>query len=283
MRHWIMIFLTLSILVWLLAGRSELETHDLGPKAKEEAKENPAVQEKSASASGDVLTNSIGMQLKLIPARSFVMGSPESEKDRDNDEVQHKVTLIQPFYLGVYEVTQEQYEKVMDTNPSHFKGPMLPVECVSWNDAQDFCRTLSQMDKSMTYRLPTEAEWEYAARAGTKTAYYWGDAFDARYVWCDQNSGGKTQEVGTRLPNVWGLYDMSGNVWEWCEDWKGSYPTDEQVDPKGVASGSNRVFRGGCWYYNTQSCRSANRYGYVPDSRSYNVGFRVVAVPAAGQ
>lgn len=232
------------------------------------------------------LTNSIGMKFKLIPAGSFLMGSPKSEKNRANDESpQHKVTLTQPYYLGVYEVTQEQYERVMGENPSHFRGAKLPVEMVSWEDAREFCKKLSQLEKNMTHRLPTEAEREYAARAGTKTAYYWGDGFDARYAWCDQNRGGKTQEVGTRQANPWGLFDMSGNVWEWCEDWYANkYPSvGEEIDPKGAASGSVRVFRGGCWYLDPKGCRLAFRRDGTPDFRGSGLGFRVLAVPAAGQ
>ncbi len=282
MRNWIMTFFTLSILVLLLAGCSMTKNQNEGQKTGEQAKENPAVQEKTASVSGDVLTNSIGMKFKLIPAGSFQMGSREVDRP-DNERPRHWVTLTKPFYMGVYEVTQEQYAKVTDLTPSYFKGQNLPVEMVSWEDAQEFCKKLSQLEKNMTYRLPSEAEWEYAARAGTQTAYYWGDGFDARYAWCDQNSGGKTQEVGTRQPNAWGLFDMSGNVWEWCEDWKAEYPTGEQVDPKGVASGSRRVFRGGSWFIFPQRCRSAFRNYYPPDIRSNRLGFRVVAVPKAGQ
>ncbi len=229
-------------------------------------------------------TNSIGMKFKLIPAGSFMMGSPENEQGRSSDEgPQHKVTLTQPYYMGIYEVTQEEYEKVIGTNPSAFKGARLPVESVSWDEAQDFCRKLSQLDTSMTYRLPTEAEWEYAARAGTKTAYYWGDSFDARYAWCDQNSGEKTHEVGTRQANPWGLFDISGNVWEWCEDWYANYPTGEQVDPKGAASGLYRVIRGGGWCGIPLRSQSAIRHSSMPFSRYISLGFRVLAVPKAGQ
>jgi formylglycine-generating enzyme required for sulfatase activity len=267
----------LALPVTGFAGSENLEEKQ---KPGEDVKEKPS---ETAEASGETLTNSIGMKFKLIPAGSFLMGSPDNEKGREKDEVQHKVTLTQPFYLGIYEVTQEQYEKVMGSNPSKFKGAKLPVETVNWNEAQDFCLKLSQLEKNMTYRLPTEAEWEYAARAGTKTAYYWGDDFDARYAWCAQNSGRKTQEVGTCPANPWGLFDMSGNVMEWCEDWSAAYPTGEQVDPKGAASGFFRVFRGGSWNFDPQICRSAFRIANSPDLRIRILGFRVVAVPAAGQ
>jgi len=239
-------------------------------------------QPEAAAAGGEVLTNSIGMKLKLIPAGSFMMGSPESEKYRVSNEVLHKVTLTKPFYLGVYEVTQEQYMKVMGTNPSQFKGPKKPAEMVSWDDAKAFCEKLSELEKR-EYRLPTEAEWEYACRAGTTTAFYWGDTFDEKYAWSAKNSGGKSQDVGMLKPNAWGLFDMIGNVWEWCEDWKAAYPTGEQVDPKGAASGSGRVFRGGSWNIVPLYCRSANRSYATPVGRSYGLGFRVLAVPAAVQ
>jgi len=270
----------LCLFVLLLSGCSKPKSQNEGQKTGERAKEKSS---EAAGAVGGVLTDSIGMQFKLIPAGSFLMGSPDSENDRQPYEgPQHKVTLTKPFYLGIYEVTQEQYEKVMGSNLSNFKGPKLPVENVSWNDAQDFCRKLSQLEKNMTYRLPTEVEWEYACRAGTKTAYYWGDSFDDRYVWTKENNGFKTREVGTRQPNAWGLYDMSGNVWEWCEDWYGDYSAGEQVDPKGAASGSGRVDRGGGWYLDARGCRSAIRGSTEPDYHTNFLGFRVVAIPVAG-
>ena len=162
--------------------------------------------------------NSIGIRLKLLPAGTFWMG-----EDLDA----HKVTLTQPFYLGVYEVTQEQYERVMGKNPSNFKGPQNPVEKVSWDDAVEFCRKLSELPEEKAagriYRLPTEAEWEYACRAGTTTKYSFGDSESelGEYGWFDKNSDRKTHPVGQKQPNKWGLYDMHGNVWEWCSDWYG--------------------------------------------------------------
>ena len=169
-------------------------------------------------------TNSIGMKLRLIPAGEFMMGSPGTESGREDDETQHRVSITKPFYLGVTEVTQEQYQKVMGTNPSYFKGPQNPVETVSWADAVEFCRKLSAMPAEKTaghvYRLPTEAEWEYACRAGTTTAYSFGD--DASrlgdYGWFGGNSDSKTHQVGEKKPNAWGLYDMHGGVYEWCQD-----------------------------------------------------------------
>ncbi|MDP2898187.1 MAG: formylglycine-generating enzyme family protein, partial [bacterium] len=220
------------------------------------------------------LVNTIGMKFRLIQPGSFMMGS---DKGEDDEKPVHKVTLTKGFCIGVYEVTQEEWEKLMGSNPSRFKGPKNPVDTVSWDDAQEFIRKLSEKEK-VTYRLPTEAEWEYACRAGTTTEYYWGDGFDGRYAWNDINSGGKTQPVGTRRSNAWGLYDMSGNVWEWCEDWYSEqYPADkEAVDPKGAAGGSHGVYRGGSWHYTAIHCRSALRNWYSPSIRFSDLGFRLV-------
>jgi formylglycine-generating enzyme required for sulfatase activity len=228
-------------------------------------------------AEGEVVTNSIGLKLKLIPAGSFQMGSPDSEEDHSaNEGPVHKVTISKPFYLGVYEVTQEQWEKVMASNPSSRKGANQPVTDVSWNDAQEFIRKLSEQEK-VEYRLPTEAEWEYACRAGTKTAYYWGDGFDAGYSWARQNSGGAAHDVGTLKPNTWGLFDMSGNVWEWCEDRYGTYAgAGEQTDPKGASSGESRVLRGGSWGSFTKNSRAACRdHSAPPTTRDSHLGFRL--------
>ena len=154
-------------------------------------------------------TNAIGMQFKLIPAGEFMMGSPANDRDKQVDETpQHRVRTTKPFYLGVYEVTQEQYEKVMGKNRSNFKGLSLPVETVSWEDATEFCKKLSEMDAEYDYRLPTEAEWEYACRAGTSTRYSCGDKLDSDYAWFRDNSSRQAHPVGEKRPNAWGLYDM---------------------------------------------------------------------------
>jgi len=241
------------------------------PQALAQADEHPT---NDAKAPKETIANSIGMQLRLIKPGSFVMGSARG----DTDETPiHKVTLTKPFYMGVYEVTQEQYEKVMGTNPSHFQGPRRPVEQVSWNDAQAFCEKLSEQE-NRPYRLPTEAEWEYACRAGSTTEYYWGRRFYPRYAWSRQNSSETTQDVGTRLSNAWRLFDMSGNVWEWCEDRKGLYSPSaaEETDPNGPSLGRSRVLRGGSWYGVAENCRSAARDKNAPDNRHYTFGFRVV-------
>jgi len=228
------------------------------------------------------VTNSIGMKLRLIPAGEFMMGSPGTESDRNDNETQHRVSITKPFYLGVTEVTQEQYQQVMGTNPSQFKGPQNPVEKVSWTDAVEFCRKLSAMPAEKTaghvYRLPTESEWEYACRAGTTTAYGFGDDASGLgdYGCFVGNSGPKTHPVGEKKPNAWGVYDMHGNVFEWCQDWYGDYSSGSATDPTGAVSGSIRVFRGGSWDFSAWSCRSAFRYGYAPEFRDDDLGFRVL-------
>jgi formylglycine-generating enzyme required for sulfatase activity len=208
------------------------------------------------------------------------MGSPEDEMGRDSDEgPARKVRFDKPFYMGAYEVTQEQYEKVTGMNPSKYKGPKFPVQKISWKDARDFCRSLSSLVGEQ-FRLPTEAEWEYACRAGTTTMYYWGNRFDDQYAWTLDNSKGVLHEVGTRLPNAWGLFDMSGNVWEWCEDlYVDHIPSpDELLDMKDVSDGADRdrILRGGSWNVKPLFSRSANRSRNMPTSRMEYNGFRIV-------
>jgi formylglycine-generating enzyme required for sulfatase activity len=223
------------------------------------------------------ITNSIGMKLVLITKGTFMMGSPESEEGRKENETQHKVTISKDYYLGVYEVTQAQYEKVMGKNPSSFpvakvgnENADLPVENVSWNDAVEFCKKLSDLPEEKKagreYRLPTEAEWEYGCRAGSKTAYAFDDeeGLLPEYGWFNRKSSGRTHTVGLLEPNAWGLYDMHGNVWEWCSDRYGDYPKGAVSDPSGPKEGSYRVIRGGCWGSDAAICRSAIRYWFVP-------------------
>lgn len=234
------------------------------------------------------ITNSIGMKLLLIPKGTFMMGSPESEQGRNVDETQHEVTISKDYYLGVYEITQAQYEKVMGKNPSLFQGAIvgnenadLPVDNVSWDDVVEFCKKLSDLPEEKKagrmYRLPTEAEWEYACRAGSKTAYSFDDeeGLLPEYGWFSRNSSRRTHTVGLLEPNAWGLHDMHGNVWEWCSDWYGDYPKGAVSDSTGPKEGSYRVYRGGGWNYEAASCRSANRNGYDPTYRINGVGFRL--------
>ena len=244
------------------------------------------------------LGNNITMKLALIPAGKFTMGSPKEEQDaamaagvtRDlvpAEGPQHEVTISKPFYMGVHEVTQEQYEAVMDKNPSNFKGATNPVEKVSWDDAVAFCQALSRKT-GKTVRLPTEAEWEYACRAGSKTRFSYGDDDNqlGNYAWYPANSGGTAHPAGQKKPNAFRLYDMHGNVWEWCSDWyaAGYYANANPIDPTGPAFGApRRVLRGGSWGNAPQYCRSAFRLGYPPDYRYDIIGFRVSVDLPAGQ
>ncbi len=237
----------------------------------------PRVQVKATIKTVD-FTNGMTMEFALIPAGEFTINSPSDREAEDsNASPPRTVRISKPFYMSVYEVTQEQHEKVTGTNPSRFKGPRRPVETVSWRDAQRFCRELSSIDGGR-YRLATEAEWEYACRAGTTTAYYWGDDFDDRYGWAITNSKGATHEVGTQLPNAWGLHDMAGNAAEWCQDWYGQYDPNsaEQVDPKGPSEGVYRILRGGSWGHTRASCRSAHRNWHTPDHTYDDCGIRIV-------
>ncbi len=279
------------------------------------------------------LTNSIGMKLVLIPPGEFMMGSPESEADRDDAsfrsiprprrnnfmdgwgdfappvdieqdfEYQHRVRITKTFYLGIYEVTQSEYEQVMGTNPSWFskngKGEgtiagldasRFPVEMVSWEDAVDFCRKLTFLEservEGRAYRLPTEAEWEYACRAGTESAFYTGSTMDEQDENCDgefPDPGrglGRTTTVGSLRANAFGLYDILGNVCEWCQDRYDDdyYKTSPLEDPQGPATSTYRVLRAASWSVQLRYCRSAYRCGREPSLRTLNVGFRVVTV-----
>ncbi|MDR1043801.1 MAG: formylglycine-generating enzyme family protein [Candidatus Adiutrix sp.] len=228
-------------------------------------------------------TNSLGMEFTLIPAGSFTMGADKKFEDATDDEMpQHRVIISQPFYLGAYEVTQAQWTAVMGNNPSKFKILSNPVEMVSWNDVQAFIQWLNAKEGHNRYRLPTEAEWEYAARAGTTGAYSFGGDKDSlgRYAWYRDNSGEKTHSVGQKQPNALGLYDMHGNVWEWVQDWYGrNYSSSSVTDPKGPSSGTLRVARGGSWSDSARYCRAAYRSHDSPDGRGDDVGFRLALSP----
>jgi uncharacterized repeat protein (TIGR02543 family) len=251
----------------------------------------------------DLATIEIANFVRIVGG-TFTMGSPYSEPDRRINEAQHLVT-VSSFYMGKYQVTQAEYEIVMGENPSYFKGSNLPVEMVSWYDAVEYCNRLSQIEgltpvylvsgdniicdwDANGYRLPTESEWEYACRAGTTTPFNTGinintnyANFDGKYPYRDStlsyggNDGtyrGCTTPVGSFAPNPWGLYDMHGNVWEWCWDWFGNY----SIDPLGATSGVHRVARGGCWVTSGLGLRSAYRGGGTPSVRNYYTGFRLV-------
>jgi formylglycine-generating enzyme required for sulfatase activity len=234
------------------------------------------------------LTNSVGIKLVLIPKGTFTMGSPIEEEGRYDSEVQHEVTISKDYYLGVTEVTQGQYEKVIGTNPSEFQkqvilngdSSMHPVEKVTWEDAVAFCKRLSELPDEKKagreYRLPTEAEWEYACRAGSDTAYHFGGSSKPSddFAWFS-NSNKQTHPVGQKKANAWGLYDMHGNVFEWCSDWLGEYPKGAVSDPTGPKEGVLRVFRGGSWNSGAASGRSATRFYTGPLGRGDWIGFRV--------
>jgi formylglycine-generating enzyme required for sulfatase activity len=241
-------------------------------------------------AQGRKVSNSLGMVFVYIQPGTFMMGSPSSEPDHESDEKRHRVTLSKGYYMQTTEVTQGQWKAVMGTNPSDFKncGDGCPVENVSWNDVQNFIRKLNRREGRATYRLPTEAEWEYTARAGSTTAFANGGISELKcgydpnldaMGWYCGNSNKRTQAVAQKQPNAWGLYDMHGNVWEWCADWSGDYPASSVTDPIGPSSGSSRVNRGGSWYHFAKFCRSAGRLWPESGSRSGLLGFRLALSP----
>jgi formylglycine-generating enzyme required for sulfatase activity len=237
------------------------------------------------------------MKLVLIPAGTFLMGSLKAEDGAEDERPQHKVTLEQAYYMGVYPVTQEEYKKVMLTNPSYFSPTgegkawvmgmstsNFPVEQVSWVDAKAFCAKLSDLAAEKTagrlYRVPSEAEWEYACRAGSTKKYHYGDTEDDLKAvgWYEANSGSRPHNVGRKKPNAWGLHDMHGNVAQWCNDWyfKDYYSEGFNTNPKGPISGASRVVRGGNWLHVAGNCRAAIRGSKAPAFRYNNIGFRVV-------
>lgn len=219
----------------------------------------------------------VRMELVLVPAGTFVMGSPEDEEGRLEDERQHEVTISKPFYMGRIEVTWDQFEAVMGYCPNSFWLPKdPPLETGTWEEAAAFCRKLSEAT-GRTVRLPTEAEWEYACRAGTKTAFHTGRALTTEQANLEGAYDERTSQSGKFPPNAFGLHDMHGNVWEWCQDHYGPYPDGPATDPKGPPEGQTRVMRGGSWFSEEAAeCRSARRQWREPDYRYSDVGFRVV-------
>ena len=246
----------------------------------------PELQESIRTSKGTEsvwLEPSSGIELVYLPAGSFLMGTPEEEIGRESQEVLHSVSITRPFYMGRFEVTQEQWQVVMGTQPSHFSacGADCPVEDVSYTDIQNFLAKLSVRSGEL-FRLPTEAEWEYACRAGTRSPYSSGERltlasanFDARLE-AEGTFRGAPTPVGTFGPNPWGLYDMSGNVWEWCADWHCPYGEETIQDPIGHCDSGLRVIRGGSWYYGSDSARCGLRYTHYPDDSGQSLGFRVV-------
>jgi formylglycine-generating enzyme required for sulfatase activity len=258
-------------------------------------------------------TNSIGMKLAAIPPGKFLMGSPENEPGQEaHERPQHEVTITRPFYLGIYEVTVGQFKAFVTAkgyrteaetgggafrrfsdgswkhdpqanwrNPGFEQTDDHPVVCVSWNDAQAFCAWLSAKE-GRRYRLPTEAQWEYACRAGSRSAFAYGDDDKdlGQYGWYPANSDKKAHRVGEKQPNAWGLYDMHGNVWEWTADWYAAdyYKQSPKEDPPGPSAGASRVFRGGSFHDDPRCARSAFRLAHAPSVRHGSVGFRVLWV-----
>lgn len=274
----------------------ETSEYDVDPREKQEYSfdlKKPGSATAAAGSEPEWMENSIKMKLRLISAGKFMMGSPETEAGREGDEgPRHEVAITRPFYMGAFEVTQEQYSAIMGTNPSWFDqenggGPNYPVDGVSFQDAEEFCRRLSAKEKR-SYRLPTEAEWEYACRAGTETPFNTGDRlqeanarFDAGSTKVTGKKGSKqlqTSPAGSYSPNPFGLHDMHGNVAEWCADWYGAnhYATGANRDPAGPSQGSQRVLRGGSFQQPAKQCRSANRLRFNPAAGSVGFGFRVV-------
>ena len=234
---------------------------------------------------------------RWCPAGTFMMGSPANEAERVDDETQHQVTLTRGFWMLETQVTQVMWEGVMGCNPSYFKGAKLPVETVSWYDCQEFIEQLNAHSagtpgapSGYRFSLPTEAQWEYACRAGTTTPFNFGGVLNGDKANCDGDYPcgtsakgrylGETSEVGSYPANAWGLFDMHGNVWDWCLDWYGDYPSGAVTDPTGASSGSDRVLRGGCWSYAAGDCRSAVRGSYDPSSWDDHFGVRVSLVRA---
>ena len=255
------------------------------PTTQEIKKENESAPQEQQKEPPKEFTNSIGMKFVWIPPGNFQMGSPKEEKVRQNHETQHKVTLTKGFYMGVYTVTHEQWKNVMGNNPSFFKGEKnLPVENLSWEDCQEFIKKLGEKDKK-EYRLPTEAEWEYACRAGTTTPFHFGETistdqanYNGNMPYGNGKKGkfqGRTTPVGSFPANAFGLYDMHGNVWQWCQDWYGEYPQKDVIDPQGPDAGQCRVLRGGSFVDQAKNMRSAARASAVPTHRYNFNGFRV--------
>lgn len=275
-------------------GRSELEA------------QLQALLHEGVRPVGPSWTNAIGMCFAWVPAGVFLMGSSGKETQRLKDETQHEVALTQGFWLGVHPITQTQWQEVMGNNPSWFCATgggkakvkeldtkRFPVEQVSWDDAAEFCSKLAKYGHpaGMMYRLPTEAQWEYACRAATSSAFHFGKSLNGGEANCNGNHPyatrkkgvylERTSEVGSYPGNAFGLFDMHGNVWEWCQDWYGEYEGGRVQDPPGPQSGSDRVFRGGGWSAIARNCRSAQRFWYIPAYRNFDLGFRLALVPAA--
>ena len=241
---------------------------------------------KAGEARSVELGAAVSLDLVWIPAGVFQMGSPFNEPGRFITEGRrHQVTLTRGYWIGKFPVTQQQWERVTGDNPSHFKGPRLPVTQVSWDDCQRFVKALNLIlaTHDLTAALPTEAQWEYACRAGTATRFWPGERVTdlARAGWFAGNSDDQPHPVGEKAVNPWGLYDVHGNVWQWCQDWLAPYPPESAVDPHGPAAGDERVLRGGAWSAEPDVCRAAYRFSYPPTYRIMTAGLRLVLTPSS--
>lgn len=266
---------------WCVVGMSWLLTAGCDREAAPAGSSTPGIPARAKSKAQPLDLNNLpktmagvaGIELVLIPAGEFAMGESDGEPD---EQPVHQVKIGQPFYLGKYEVTQAQWKQIMGDNPSKFVGDDLPVDNVSWKDVQVFLQRLNDAGDPFFYRLPTEAEWEYACRAETKGKY--AGSLDA-LAWYFDNSGGQTHPVGQKAPNAFGLHDMHGNVREWCQDWYDDlyYKKTPADDPTGPTNGTWRAIRGGSYFANAAACRSAVRYKLDPELKLDSVGFRVAA------
>lgn len=264
----VLVVIIIGAIVWLVRGPKIRMASPGSAQSKQTNQPENKPQLTGQSFTENV--NGVQIQMVSVPGGTFLMGSPLSETGRDKDEGPQNEATIQSLYMSKYEVTQAQYKAVMGTNPSSFKGDDLPVDSVSWNDAVEFCRKLSQIT-GREYRLPTEAEWEYACRAGTSGPY--AGSVDGM-TWYGANSGSQTHPVGQKQPNGFGLYDMYGNVWEWCQSKYKPYPYKATDGRESLQETDVRAMRGGSWESSANSCRSAYRRRVIPDARS--IGFRII-------
>lgn len=292
-----------TMVLWLTAGFCLFNSYAFGDVSV--SGKPSSAEEQNEARPGEPfllhLGDGVTLELLWVEPGVFHMSSPANEAGRDDDEPAFQATLCHGYWLGRFEVTQAQWSVVMGTNPSEFSelGPDAPVENVSWEDAMRFCRRVTRRERAWqripsqySFRLPTEAQWEYACRAGTTTAYAWGNRFPEGICNAENSEGtgedgnvatfhkqgrpvSSSMPVGTFEPNAWGFYDMHGNVWEWCHDWYADYPAKPETEPNGPDTGEIKVLRGGSWFSGKGRCRSANRDWGDPGNRYHDLGFRL--------
>jgi len=265
--------------------QTEPASFDKIPLGKDDSYQVPPTPLGAAAGEIRELT-ALKIKFCWCPNGTFKMGSPADALGSERNEQQFEVSLSKGFWMQQTELTQTQYETLMGINPSHFRGDSNPVESVNFSDAKEYCRRLGELPPEKKsgnlYRLPTEAEWEFACRAGSTSSFCFGDdeTMLEEYGWFNRNAARTTHPVGVKKPNAWGLHDMHGNVGEWCSDWYSAYPSDPQTDPHGAESGDQIVVRGGGWFYVPQNSRSAHRDAYPKAARYVGLGFRLVAEPS---